>query len=220
MVERDKKAMGEYSVSGQFQQRPAPRGGGMIKRHWFEIVQAAPADCYWVRRWDLASTEERDAAFTAGVLMGRSRSTKMFYIADVIRVRLEGNEVKKLITQIAAIDMLERGRKNYQVWLPQDPGQAGKVQAKDFTMLLAGYDVHTELELGDKETRARPFAAQAEAGNVKLVQGAWVSIYLDEVAGFPTAKYKDQVDASSGAFGSLILFPKFMYRTTQVTGLY
>jgi predicted phage terminase large subunit-like protein len=207
VVERDKKAMGSYAVAGQFQQRPAPRGGGMIKRHWFEIVGAAPVDCYWVRRWDLASTKDA-GAYTAGVLIGMSRSSKLVYIKDIKREQLDGDGVKKLIKQTAAIDMVEVGRRNYQVWLPQDPGQAGKVQAKDFTLLLAGYDVHTELESGDKETRAKPFAAQAEAQNIKLVRGEWNNAFLDEAAKFPTGKYKDQVDAASGGYGNLIMFPK------------
>ena len=137
VVERDKHAMGRYACAGQFQQRPAPRGGGLIKRDWFEIVGAAPADCYWVRHWDLAASEEAGSAYTSGVLIGCSRSTKMFYVKDVKRQRLAGDGVKRLILQTAAIDMMELGKRNYQIWLPQDPGQAGKVQAKDFTLLLA-----------------------------------------------------------------------------------
>lgn len=92
VVERDKKAMGQYAIASQFQQRPAPRGGGMFKTAWFSLVDAAPADCYWVRHWDLAATEKKDAAFTAGVLIGQSRSTKMFYIADVKRARRQQSQ--------------------------------------------------------------------------------------------------------------------------------
>ncbi len=220
VVERDKKALGSYAYQGQFQQNPIPRGGNMFKRHWFEIVNAAPADCYWVRRWDLAASEEREAAFTAGVLMGRSRSSKTFYIKDVKRGQLNGDAVKRLISQTAAIDLMEVGKKNYSVWLPQDPGQAGLVQAKDFTNLLAGYNVKVERETGEKMTRAEPLAAQCEAGNVKLVRGSWNAAYLDEICAFPASKHADQVDASSGAFGSLILFPKQQMIEEGIAGLY
>jgi hypothetical protein len=79
VVERDKHAMGSYATAGQFQQRPAPRGGGLIKRDWFEIVGAAPADCYWVRHWDLAASEETGSAYTSGVLIGCSRSRPHSY---------------------------------------------------------------------------------------------------------------------------------------------
>jgi phage terminase large subunit-like protein len=47
--------------------------------------------------------------------------------------------------------------------------------------MLAGYVVHAERPTGDKVTRARPFAAQVEAGNVALVRGAWNLAYLDEL---------------------------------------
>jgi predicted phage terminase large subunit-like protein len=88
--------------------------------------------------------------------------------------------------------------------LPQDPGQAGKVQAADFVTLLAGFNVRTAPETGDKITRAEPFSAQCEAGNVSLVRGAWNEAYLDELCQFPSGTFADQVDASSGAFGQLV----------------
>lgn len=36
VVERDKKIMGPYATAAQFQQRPSPRGGGIIKRDWWK----------------------------------------------------------------------------------------------------------------------------------------------------------------------------------------
>jgi len=51
--------------------------------------------------------------------------------------------------------------------------------------------------------RAKPFAAQVKAENVKLVAGRWVGNYLDELASFPYGAHDDQVDSSSGAFGYL-----------------
>jgi phage terminase large subunit-like protein len=55
-----------------------------------------------------------------------------------------------------------------QIWLPQDPGSAGKFQARYLAGKLQGYTVRTEAEAGDKEYRANPFAAQCEHGFVKL----------------------------------------------------
>jgi predicted phage terminase large subunit-like protein len=63
--------------------------------------------------------------------------------------------------------------------------------------------VHTETVTGDKATRLAPFAAQAEAGNVSLLQGAWNGQYLDELTAFPNGAHDDQVDATSGAFNKL-----------------
>ncbi len=219
VVERDRKAMSSYSWAGQMQQLPAPRGGGLIKRDWFKVVDAAPADCRWVRWFDLAATAG-SGDYTCGVLMGYSERSKEFYIRDVVRAQLDGDGVKRLVAQTAGVDVVDLGRRAYQIWLPQDAGQAGKTQAKDFTNLLRGFDVHTERETGDKQTRARPFAAQAEAGNVKLVHGQWdMRTYLDELARFPTGRHDDQVDASSGAFSALILYRKQSLGMQRVRGM-
>ncbi len=68
-----------------------------------------------------------------------------------------------------------------EIALPQDPGQAGKAQAKSIIQDSAGYVARAELESGDKSTRAEPFAAQAEAGFVDILEGAWNKVYLDEL---------------------------------------
>ena len=220
VVERDKKAMTAYAVAGQFQQRPTPRGGGKIKRHWFKIVKAYPADCYFIRWWDLAATKGA-GAYTAGVLMGRSRSEGTFWVVDVKRDQLSSGEVRSLIKQTTDMDYRHYGgNKNYDIWLPQDPGQAGKAQVEDYILALAGFNVHAVPETGDKETRIEPFAAQAEAGNVHLLEGDWNEAYLAELEKFPQSKYKDQADATSGAFSQLILHPKQSIRIGAAKGAY
>lgn len=37
VVERDKVVMGPWAVAGQFQQTPTPRGGGIIRREWWQL---------------------------------------------------------------------------------------------------------------------------------------------------------------------------------------
>jgi predicted phage terminase large subunit-like protein len=90
-------------------------------------------------------------------------------------------------------------------WLEQEPGSGGKESAEISTRELAGFNVHVERVTGAKETRALPFAAQCEAGNVRLVAAPWLAGYVEELTTFPAGAYKDQVDASSGAFNKLTL---------------
>lgn len=199
VIERDKKATTSYAWAGQYQQRPAPREGGMFKRQWFEgkIINMAPPGTVWARHWDLAATAKKTAARTAGVKIGKMPDGR-FVVGHVVKTQDEGNAVRKLIMATAQTDGAQ-----CQISLPQDPGQAGKVQAADFVAMLAGYKVKAEPETGDKATRAEPFASQCEAGNVSLVAGEWNESYLDELALFPSGTFKDQVDASSGAFARL-----------------
>lgn len=209
-VERDKIPMGQYAIAGQFQQRPTPRDGGMFKRDWFQgmILTSIPKGTRFVRHWDLAATKSATAARTAGVLMGLMPDGR-WLVANVRKTQDEGGAVKRLIEQTAEID-----GHDVEISLPQDPGQAGKVQKSDFVLMLAGYHVRAEPETGDKETRAQPFADQCEAGNVFLLRGDWNSDYIDELCLFPGGGFADQVDASSGAFGRLIRKPKPKTETT------
>jgi predicted phage terminase large subunit-like protein len=208
VVERDKIPLGAFGVAGQLQQRPSPREGGLFKRHWFKFLPHAPPDAEmvgvnpnatakWVRHWDLASSTQQRSARTAGVKMGKTRDGR-YIVSSVIVTRSEGHEVRSLIRSTAEMD----GRA-CEVSLPQDPGQAGKTQKQDLIAMLAGFVAHARPETGDKYTRAEPFSSQCEAGNVYLVEGAWNSDYIDELCMFPAGTLKDQVDASSGAFGRL-----------------
>jgi predicted phage terminase large subunit-like protein len=52
--------------------------------------------------------------------------------------------------------------------------------------------------------RAEPFAAQVQGGNVWLIAGPWHREYLEELEQFPSGKFRDQVDASTGAFNRLV----------------
>jgi len=199
VVERDKQAMTEYAVAAQFQQRPAPRGGGMFKREWFEdnIVDEVPEEGKDCRAWDLAGTETITAAFTCGVKMRRTLDGT-YYIIDVVRERLDAADVPNLLKAVAAQDGIYCRQD-----LPQDPGQAGKFQVRYLVKQLAGYVVNFSPESGSKTQRAEPLASQAKAGNVKLLRAEWNDTLLAELCKFPFSEFKDQTDAASRAFKNL-----------------
>jgi predicted phage terminase large subunit-like protein len=181
--------------------------GSYFKRGEFEIVDSVPANTNRVRAWDLAATKRKETAqdkerksddpdWTAGCLM--SEHNGIYYIEDIQRFREEAPKVEGMIKNIASSDP-----RYTKVRLPQDPGQAGKAQAKSYIQALAGYDVVTYPVTGDKEHRATPLAAQVQAGNVKLVKGKWNEAFLIELENFPDGIHDDQVDAASDAFDEL-----------------
>lgn len=182
-----------------YQQRPTPLEGGMFKRPWFEIVDAAPFNAERVRYWDKAGTAG-GGAYSCGVLMCRD-TLQRFCIEDVVRGQWSALEREQVIKQTAMADDARYGQ--VAIWQEQEPGSGGKESAEATVRNLAGHIIHTERVTGDKVTRAEPYAAQCEGKNVKLVKGAWNGAYLEELTGFPHGKYKDQVDASSGAFNKL-----------------
>ena len=195
-----KLELGSYGVAGQLQQRPSPRGGGMFKRAWFEIVKAAPADGRVIRYWDRAGskkTQDNKPDWTAGVKTRRAPNG-MFYIEHVERFQGEPLENERRIKNTAIQDGVE-----CMVGIEQDPGQAGKSEAGAHVRNLAGFNVRVFNVTKSKEVRATPAAAQAEAGNIKLVDGPWVEAFLREVETFPTGENDDQVDGLSGGINAL-----------------
>lgn len=179
-----------------------PSAGMYFRRSDFEIVDAAPANVRKkVRAWDLAATKKGDRAdspdWTVGVLMSVDHNG-IYYIEHVERFRENPSKVNAAIKNTAMQD-----GHNVYIRLPQDPGQAGKAQVNYQIRMLAGYMVKSKPVTGSKETRAKPFASQVEAGNVKLVRGKWNEEFLKELENFPEGVHDDQVDAASDAFEEL-----------------
>lgn len=200
-LQRTQQRIGPYFWAALFQQHPAPREGGFFQRNWFPIVSALPAGCRFVRYWDKAGTAG-GGAYTAGVLIARSPDNR-YFIADVVRGQWSAAERELAIVQTAHLD---KGLSdNVTIWVEQEPGSGGLESAQATIKRLAGFPAYKEPVTGSKETRAAPFSAQAEVGNVSLLAGDWNHAYLAELAAFPHGAYKDQVDASSGAFNKLAL---------------
>jgi predicted phage terminase large subunit-like protein len=171
----------------------------MFKRAWFDIVGAIPAGGRWVRWWDRAATS-KTGDYSAGVLMQAHEGR--FYIIDVQRGQWSTEERNAIMRQTAALDA-QRTNGECAIWTEQEPGSSGVDVVKAIVTMLAGYSINYEPSTGSKEVRAMPFAAQCEAGNVKLVKAGWNGAYLDELCAFPFGTNDDQVDASSGAFNKL-----------------
>lgn len=84
---------------------------------------------------------------------------------------------------------------------------SGGIESALYTVRnLAGFKVYVDKAISAKEARAEPFAIQVDNGNVSLLEGNWNTPYLSEIGSFPRGRYKDQVDASSGAFRMLCGF--------------
>ncbi|MBW3622707.1 MAG: phage terminase large subunit [Armatimonadetes bacterium] len=200
------KRLGSYFFGALFQQRPTSKGGSFFKTSMLEIVKAATANLRKVRAWDMAATEGA-GDFTAGVLIGvekeKPEDERVYYVLDVARGQWGTDTRNREIKQTAAID-----GPSVKIHGPQDPGPGGKDAALAFTRLLAGYSVKTEPVSGDKSVRADPFSAQVNAGNVKLVEGAWNKAFIEELRQFPNGGNDDQVDAAADAFSELALGPE------------
>ncbi len=198
-VEKERLLRGNWKIK--------PSAGAYFKRTQLkDIFKVLPDDIIAIcRGWDLAATDEdenKEAAFTAGVLMAK-RACGRFLVLDVINQQLKAGDVRKLIMTTAQTDNAKYGWVRQR--LPQDPGQAGKEQAQSYVNMLAGYDVVIKPESGSKESRAEPMAAQWQLGFFDVMEGEWNESYFNQLESFPESKFKDMVDAGSSAFGEITL---------------
>lgn len=203
-----------YGSSGQLQQNPSPRGGGLFKHEWFagKILEAMPHDIVLCRGYDLAASIKDSADYTASVKMGKTPDGKIV-VCHAEMKKLTPQGVQALVKQNAMAD--EYG---CRISIPRDPGAAAFTQVELFSQNLMGYDVRFSPESGNKQMRVMPFAAQAEAGNVYLLKGEWNTMFLEQLTTFPTAKHDDAVDGASRAFSEILLMTRPTKQKTSVYG--
>lgn len=199
VLEQKRVEMGDYAFAMQYLQQIVPKAGSFFDVSKLltinniddkEIVRK-------VRYWDKAGTHQA-GCYTVGVKMAMLKN-RTYAVLDVVRGQWEAGEREKIIKQVAELD----GRE-VSIIVEQEPGSGGKESAEATIRNLAGYRCYADRPTGDKILRADTFAVQLNAGNVAILRAEWNSEYRRELEFFPYGKYKDQVDASSGAFNILL----------------
>lgn len=192
MVDRERLLHGNWLIRAT--------AGTMFREEWFKIVEAIPAATRRVRTWDLAGSEPTagnpDPDWTVGLKMSRADDGK-FCIEHMARFRKTAGGVMTSILNVATQD----GR-GVTIRIVHDPGQAGKHQAHDYAVALAGYDVvlvPQNRTKGDKVTHAKPASRQAEHGNITIFSEADPGTILGELVNFPDGKHDDIVDVVADA---------------------
>ncbi|QDV26343.1 phage terminase large subunit [Aureliella helgolandensis] len=185
--------------------------GLIFKREWFaETVPHAPARASRVRYWDKAATAD-GGCFTVGLLMALD-DRGVYYIEDIVRGQWSAYSRNKIMLETAKRDAIKYGG-SVLTYIEQEGGGDGKTVVDDLISLLSEFPVYRDVVSGGqwrikgsvrlpgdaKVRRSLPFQAQAEAGNVVLVDGKWHGDFLDEITMFPEYAFADQVDAASGA---------------------
>lgn len=216
-----RQADGLYSYSGQFLQWPVPLGGGMFKRIYFnQRVKAAPYHCLRILYVDRASTaaeKNKDSCRTALVLLAMSPD-KRFFVEWALAGQWEPYERNQILLSVAQKFRSRYGPRNEPaIWIEREGGASGVDAFQGIAAVLFGFNVreHNITGLGNKEARADPLSAQMAAGNFWVVDNGeslpgsesksdWdIEEYIHEFELFPKGKWKDLVDATSGALAVL-----------------
>lgn len=202
-VEKLERTMGSYAVAGQLQQRPAPRGGGIIKTAWFGSYDALPNLEWRTIYADTAQKTGQENDYSVFECWGRT-DTGQAVLIDLLRGKWE------------APDLLAEARK---FWLKHQaahhsPLRAMKVEDKVSgtgliqTLRREGIPILPIQRHRDKTTRAYDAAPFIEAGNVLLPSWAeWLDAFLAEVATFPSGANDDQLDPMFDAIADVQFNP-------------
>lgn len=188
--------------------------GKIFNRGWFTIDPAAPAGGIVVRFWDFAATKAQQVGtkkkgpdFTAGVRVRRAKG--IWYVEHAVQGRWGPVEIDQYFKSYAKQDAAwaRQTRAALAVRWEVEPASAGKREAVRMTRMLAGLDAKGIVPQGEKIQRWKPVAAQAQAGNVHLVEGDWNEWFLEHLHNQPLP-HDDTADALAGAFtGSLTWQP-------------
>jgi len=168
-----------------------------------------PAGGECVRFWDFAGTvkslTKRDPDFTAAVKIRRVNG--IFYVTDSIAEQLGPVEAERLFVTVTRQDADDARRQGstYAAHWELEPGSASLRDNARLAQLIAGIPCGGVRPMGDKITRAKALASQAEAGNVKLLRGPWNERWLAHMHSQP-ATHDDTMDGSSGAFNCLATY--------------
>jgi predicted phage terminase large subunit-like protein len=205
----DKKRGGNWKIKAE--------AGKVFNREWFEIVPDAPGGGIEGDGWDIAATlkslSNDDPDYTSRVRMRKVRGS--YYVLGMFMERYAAGEIDNLMLTTSQQDRAQAraaGVTRFIVRWEIEPGSAGQRVNNSTIRLLAGFEAAGVPITGDKVTRAKPMAAQAVIGNIKLVAGPWNDAFLSIFHSFPDGKHDDPIDAASVIFNALAEMPE-----TQVT---
>jgi predicted phage terminase large subunit-like protein len=205
VLETLKKDLGSYGYAGQYQQRPAPAEGGILKREWFG------------RRWYIPGHESPVEGFTCRPIPDRFPLYAVFVDAsfkdtkdsdkvaigvfgidgpDIYLLRLIWDRLSFTATVQALLDLRNKWPRLSGIYIEDKAN--GTAIMDTLKSKIAGL-VPIEPD-GGKESRIHAASPFIEAGNLWLpLNAAWVDDYITEAISFPKAPHDDAIDMTGYA---------------------
>jgi len=194
-LDSQRVGMGSWAFNGQYQQRPAPLDGGIIKRQWVRFYRQLPEKFeFMVQSWDCTFSGGHDNDFVAGQVWARSGG-KYFMLPYRTYERLDFGPT------MAAIKSCHARFPQAHAVLIEDKANGPAIISELQKEIPGVVAVNPE---GGKLARAQATAPLWEAGSIELpdpqVFGiTWMEDYLHNMCAFPKAAHDDDVDATSQA---------------------
>jgi predicted phage terminase large subunit-like protein len=189
-LEQLRRTLGQYNFAGQYQQSPAPLGGGLVKEEWFRRygTDGLPENFdRIVQSWDTANKATELSDFSVCTTWGIKE--KNLYLLGLLRRRLEYPDLKRAVRE-------QQSLFDASVVLIEDKASGTQLIQEliaDGCHAVASYKPEC-----DKVMRLHAQTAVIENGFVYIPATApWLAEYLHEMTVFPKGKHDDQVDSTA-----------------------
>lgn len=199
-VEAEQKRMSIAEFNLIHQVDPTGMGGDIFESEaWFRPLPEkfwpdVMPTCQILQFWDLAFSERKKTCYTVGITIAVDRELNI-YILHLVRKRMNTNETEDEMVKVIGITRplivgIETDRFHQTTIIAMVKRIMARVMCN--IQLIRPTD--------DKISRARMPAGRAQAGKVFIDKNApWYRTFVSECLGFPLTRFKDQVDAFSGA---------------------
>lgn len=211
-VEEQKRTLGSLDYAAQYQQRPAPREGGMFKRSWWRRYDTLPEFMTLEIHVDSAFKEGVENDYSVFALWGKT-ADEAAYLIKVWRGRLafpdlirQGHEAMQWARSAfpgkaiaLVVEDKASGQSAIQVWQRPYHTASGVLPA----LTVVAFKVQGTQS---KVARAEGVTALVEGGRAFIPNEApWLDAWLAEHQMFPTGAHDDQVDTTSMALTRMLL---------------
>ncbi len=190
-----KKDLGPQGYAAQEQQRPAPSGGALYKRHYFKHWVVRPREGVWIIAGD-CTFKNLDTSDWVALQVWVSMAPN-FYLIDEVRERLD------VLETCQAILSLRSRYPKVGATIIEDAAN-GPAVVQIMSRTVPGMELVPTG--GGKYARANATSVYHASGNVYLPpedRNPWVQDYIEEHLSFPVGAYDDRVDAQSHAIVKL-----------------
>ena len=189
------RSLGSYASAGQLQQRPMPKGGGILKAEWWVPWEKdeLPEIEYVLQSWDTAFSTKEKSSYSARTTWGVFRMNGQInaLVLEMWYDRVSYPELRKLAQEA------------YYDWEPDavliEKKASGQSLLQDLRM--AGVPVLEYMPDRDKEARAHASSALLEDGRIYYPSDKkWAKNLIDICAAFPATDNDDIVDTCTQAW--------------------
>jgi predicted phage terminase large subunit-like protein len=214
-VAKLKRIKGAYAYAGQYQQAPAPRGGGILKREHWQLwpqegerflangkpekpLEYPPFD-YLLASLDTALTEKAENDWSALTVWGAWRDkneTPKLMLVEAWQARLAFHPLLRKVIQTCRKRQVDR--------LLVEARANGISVAQEIIRLCGAEEFGVQLvdprkAGGDKVARAHAVQHLFEAGLVYAPERQWAETVIGECETFPKGAHDDLVDTVTQA---------------------